>query len=223
LFYPNDGGTARIGDEEDLRKRLPHFFVWHLAPHRAELEGRSSISRAGRKDWWGLSERRSWSASRAPRIVSKYFGAPGSFALDPQGLYAVVQGYAWFPRAEDPGPDVADADEDDVYDPASAAGTTIRPELLPAFAALFNSEPFHTVLRLFSSYVGGGQYDLSPRFVNKVPIPDLVSAARDERGGSMLAQLTSLGTHMAPQDPEWRAQVNSVVRSLYGEALFEDL
>lgn len=223
LFYPNDGGAARIGDEEDLRKKLPQFFIRHLAPHRAELEGRSSISRAGREDWWGLSERRSWSASRAPRIVSKYFGAPGSFALDPQGLYAVVQGYAWFPRAEAAGPDVADADEDDVYDPASTAGTTILPDLLPAFAALFNSEPFHTVLRLFSSYVGGGQYDLSPRFVNKVPIPDLVSAARDERSGSMLAQLTRLGTHMAPQDPEWRAQVNSVVRSLYGEALFEDL
>lgn len=223
LFYPNDGGAKRIVDEDDLKKKAPQFYARHLAPNRAELAGRSSILRAGREDWWGLSERRSWSASDAPRIVSKYFGSPGSFALDLQGIFAVVQGYAWFPRADATGLEVAGVEDEGGYDPAAVAATTILPELLPAFAALFNSEPFHTVLRLFSSYVGGGQYDLSPRFVNKVPVPDLVSAARDERGGARLAQLTRLGTHMAPQDSEWRAQVSSVVRSLYGEALFEDL
>lgn len=223
LFYPSDGAMVRIEDEDELKRKLPQFYVRHLAPNRAELKGRSSIARAGREDWWGLSERRSWSASGAPRIVSKYFGAPGSFAFDPRGLYAVVQGYAWFPRTDAAVPDAVGAGDEEADEPATAELRTIPTELLPAFAALFNSEPFHTVLRLFSSYVGGGQYDLSPRFVNKVPVPDLVAAARDERGGSRLAQLIRLGTHMSPQDPEWRAQVGSVVRSLYGEALFEDL
>ena len=223
LFYPNDGDRKRIVDEEDLRSKVPEFHATYLAPYRAELAARSSIVRAGREDWWGLSERRSWSASDAPRIVSKYFGAPGSFALDPKGFYAVVQGYAWFPRTEATDADSVSIDDEGAYDLDATSATTILPELLPAFAALFNSEPFHTVLRLFSSYVGGGQYDLSPRFVNQVPVPDLVSAARDERVGARLNQLTRLGTHMAPQDSEWRAQVSSVVRSLYGEALFEDL
>ena len=223
LFYPNDGDRKRIVNEEDLRSKVPEFHATYLAPYRAELAARSSIVRAGREDWWGLSERRSWSASDAPRIVSKYFGAPGSFALDPKGFYAVVQGYAWFPRTEATDADSVSIDDEGAYDLDATSATTILPELLPAFAALFNSEPFHTVLRLFSSYVGGGQYDLSPRFVNQVPVPDLVSAARDERVGARLNQLTRLGTHMAPQDSEWRAQVSSVVRSLYGEALFEDL
>lgn len=223
LFYPNDGATARIEDEDDLKKAVPQFYARHLAPNRDDLAQRSSITRAGRADWWGLSERRSWSASGAPRILSKYFGAPGSFALDLQGRYAVVQGYAWFPHTDPATLALAGEDEDDGEALRAAAAASIPSQLLPAFAALFNSEPFHAVLRLFSSYVGGGQYDLSPRFVNKVPVPDLVAAARDERGGSMVATLTSLGIHMAPQTPEWRAQVSSVVRSLYGEALFEDL
>lgn len=223
LFYPNDGASMRIDSEDDLKKKLPHFYARYLAPHRDELTHRSSISRSGREDWWGLSERRSWSASTTPRIVSKYFGAPGSFALDPKGQYAVVQGYAWFPRTEAADTGAATNNEDDVEESLAQAATMISPELLPAFAALFNSEPFHAVLRLFSSYVGGGQYDLSPRFVDKVPIPDLVGAARDERSGSLVAKLVNLGMHMAPQDPEWRAPVDSVVRSLYGEALFEDL
>lgn len=228
VFYPNDGAGLKIENEDQLRKKVPHFYDRYLVPNRENLKQRSSIRRAGRADWWGLSERRSWSASNEPRIVSKYFGAPGSFAYDMNGRFAVVQGYAWFPRSaaseldtlneSDLNPDGKEAEER----PAMPT-TTIRSDLLPAFAALFNSEPFHTVLRLFSSYVGGGQYDLSPRFVNNVPIPDLVAAARDERGGSRLAQLVDLGKHMEPQDPEWRAQVSSVVRSLYGEALFKDL
>jgi len=223
LFYPNDGDALCIVDEEDLKRKVPQFYARHLVHDRAALAKRASISRSGRTDWWGLSERRSWSSSSAPRIVSKYFGAPGSFAVDMEGRYAVVQGYAWFPCIDSTEAGGLHGDDDDGEDQVTPSTPAFPPELLPAFGALFNSEPFHAVLRLFSSYVGGGQYDLSPRFVKNVPIPDLVGAMRDERGGSMLAQLTRLGKNAALQDPEWRAHVGSLVRSLYGEALFEDL
>ncbi len=220
LFYPYEAAGPLLDDEDELRRKLPEYYARVLLPHREDLSSRSSLSRSGRQDWWGLSERRAWSITTTPRIVSKYFGAPGSFALDLEGRYAVVQGYAWFPRA---GPVDVAAQQDDEEDLIAPAAAMVSAELLPAFAALFNSRPFHAVLRLFSSYVGGGQYDLSPRFVNQVPVPDLAAASRDERAGAWLAKLAGLAARMATGDPEWQDAATATVRSLYGEALFEDL
>jgi hypothetical protein len=41
--------------------------------------------------------------------------------------------------------------------------------------AFFNSQLFESVLSYYAPRVMGGQFDLSARFVNKIPIPDFIS------------------------------------------------
>lgn len=224
LFYPYDADGARITDQSTLERLLPVVYARVLKPHEEKLRSRASIVRSNRSDWWGLSERRAWSTIPTPRIVSKYFGAPGSFAVDVEGRFAVVQGYAWFLKQNEAGePDDQGGPDDGRGDDAAAAMRAASLDLLHAYAALFNTQPFHDILRLLSSYVGGGQYDLSPRFVNTIPVPDLAALARDERGGAQQARLAALGRNMAARDPEWQASADAAVRGLYGESLFEGL
>src|SRR5205814_2158292 len=48
-------------------------------------------------------------------------------------------------------------------------------EVGPAYVALFNSRRFSQLLSYYTYRVMGGQFDLSSRFVNNIPIPDLIT------------------------------------------------
>lgn len=220
VFYPyNDDGLI-IRTEADLERAVPNFLRMVLSTRRQRLLGRSDIQRTGREDWWGLSQRREWGTSKKPRIVSKYFGREGSFAVDEKAEYVVVQGFAWFPLWPDPNDIAAPFNEGD-EDIEDTGPSVTNEDLLAAYGAIFNSEPFQRILLLFSAYVGGGQADLSPRFVNEVPIPDLPAMAADDANGHRIARLISLGRSMRPEDFEWRQKVSRAVIELYGVELFE--
>ncbi|WP_082643193.1 N-6 DNA methylase [Methylobacterium sp. GXS13] len=221
IFYPYNENGLLLTSEAELARSVPRYFQRVLAERRDKLMLRSDIRRTGREDWWGLSQRREWGTSKKPRIVSKYFGKEGSFALDETAEYVVVQGFAWFPRWPDPsdiaeGPDVEDDERDYTY---RSPVTTV--DLLFAYSAIFNSEPFQRLLLQFSAYVGGGQADLSPRFVNEVPVPDLMAMAADDANGQRLSRLTSLGRNIKLDDYDWRHTVKRIVIELYGIELFE--
>ena len=125
------------------------------------------------------------------KMVSTYFGGRGRFAWDKTGEFVVVQGHAWFWRK--------------VFDDAELEGE--KPErwfsrgVLPLeYLAIFNSLVFDRLLALFCPRVQGGQFDLSKRFVDKVPIPDLSNAEASD--ANTCAALGEMGRRIhSARDP----------------------
>lgn len=212
VFYPyNEDGLA-IASEEQLTYELPTYFERYLQPNRSRLSRRPSIVRSERLDWWGLSRRRTWALARSPRIVSKYFGGPGSFALDSEASYIVVQGFAWIPKWTS----VSDDDDDGGEPLAFTLGSR---EVLAAYAAILNSDTFARLLRIYSQHVAGGQYDLSWRFVRHVPIPNVSSLMADERTGHVALALAEIGQNYESAEPLRRHRAERWVLELYGQDL----
>ena len=205
VFYPYDQRGLTITSEVDLVKQLPVYVEQYLQPVRTRLEKRANLVRANRKDWWGLSERRAWALDRRPRIVSKYFGGPGGFAIDSDSRYIVVQGFAWLPK----------------WTPR-AEGLPMS-DVLAAYGAVMNSTGFGRLLEIFSPHVAGGQFDLSARHVKRIPIPDLAALSGDENTGRLVTRLASLGNRPQFTEPAWRGSVDRLTRELFGGDIFNDV
>lgn len=148
VFYPY--GKYSLSSEKELRTKLPIYYKTRLLPRKATLARRQRVEP---RRWWLLAEPRSTSVDSGPKIVSTYFGTPGSFSWDPTGKFLVVQGYTWLPKP---------AYKDRLS--AACAG---------AYVAILNSELFDKLLRARTSHVAGGQSNLSKRYVREIPIPDL--------------------------------------------------
>ena len=142
-----------------------------------------------------------------PRIVSKYFGGSGSFAVDFDASYVVVQGFAWIPSWPN--------DSRDVEGDAATFSFGMR-ELLAAYAVILNSDIVTRVLRLYSQHVAGGQYDLSWRFVRRMPIPNLPILLSDERFSDVVVALAQIGQKRGSADPLHRHRTERLVTELYG-------
>ena len=210
IFYPYNQDGLAITDEERLTYELPTYFQHYLQPNRQRLSKRASIVRSQRWDWWGLSERRTWALDRSPRIVSKYFGGPGSFAIDYEAAYIVVQGFAWMPTW-------ASASDDEQSE--TLAFTLGSREVLAAYAAILNSDTFARLLRIYSQHVAGGQYDLSWRFVRHVPVPNVSELMADERTGHVALALAEIGHKYGSAEPLRRHRAERLVAELYGPDL----
>jgi adenine-specific DNA-methyltransferase len=170
-FFPY--GEQEISTEAELLRSLPTYFERFLAPHLAALKTRTRVKS---EKWWALSERRKWQEQKRPKIVSAYFGESGAFAWDGTGRFIVVQGFGWLPTED--------------------AEPAVSPKVALAYLALFNSRLFWRLLSATSNHVGGGQWDLSPRFVNEIPIPWLgasLGASSSSMDGDLLADLCQLG------------------------------
>lgn len=162
IFYPYGASGPVIDTEEDLQRKVKTFYSLKLKPAKAELAERAGIDPA---KWWMLTRPRSWQFRAYAKLVSTYFGASGRFAYDHAGEFVVLQGQAWLwkPQTERMRGAV-DANE-------WFTGT----QLPFAYLALFNSSVFEDVLGLCCPRVQGGQFDLSSRFVTKLPSPDFSS------------------------------------------------
>ena len=202
VFYPYDEHGLAIRSEADLLDLVPVYVERYLQPMRSQLKERASLVRAKRRDWWGLSRRRAWAGDHCPRIVSKYFGGPGGFAMDLEGRYIVVQGFAWLPKWQ-----------------STSKGLPI-PDVLAAYAAVLNSTGFARLLEIFSPHVAGGQFDLSARHVARIPVPDLSTLSGDERTGRLVTRLARLGSRPQFADPEWRGSTDAITRDLFGGDVF---
>ncbi|MEP3124141.1 MULTISPECIES: N-6 DNA methylase [Alphaproteobacteria] len=210
VFYPYGDAELEIEDEDALRRKLPTYFRKHLEPRRATLVQRASLRAP--LHWWDLSERRiSWASDERARIISKYFGGLGGFATDLRAEFVTVQGFAWLPKWE------SDFGGDDQVEVVPAA------DLLCAYSALLNSGRFSKILEFYSTHVAGGQFDLSPRYVNNVVVPNLVELARDQRAGRLIARLISLGREPRLSDPDWHLAVDRIVTELYGADVFDEV
>lgn len=178
VFYPSTLGVDPIRNETDLKRLLSTYYEQFLRPNREELEARASLRD---RDWWNLSEPRSWLKRPDSKLISAYFGDSGSFAWDEPGEYALIQGYAWLTR---PSPEQQNLSfEGEIDEEESNDGS--EPEfdeatLFKAYLALLNSSFFELLLSEFCPRVAGGQYDLSPRFVNQTPVPNLLSLGLED-------------------------------------------
>jgi hypothetical protein len=212
VFYPHGERSGReITSEAGLQKYLKVFANHYLFPHKQELQNRAHFRQSDRNNWWELTRpRTTWALDVRPRLVSKYFGGPGGFALDLSAELVVVQGFAWLLKVDR---ELDELDDD---------GPTTR-DVLAAYAALFNSRVFSALLSHYSPHVAGGQFDLSPRHTNQVPIPDLIELLRHEQAGKLVSQLVACGHDIRLDDPSWVDLVEFATCALYGSEAIREL
>ena len=151
-FFPYGDGLE-IFSEAQLRQVLPTYFHEYLLPNKSRLTERAGIDP---QKWWLLTRHRTMSLENNPKIVSTYFGDAGSFGLDVEGNFLVVEGSAWLAREK------------------SNFGALSRNAGF-AYLALLNSQIFSQLLSATSSHVGGGQWDLSKQYIDQIPLPNFFS------------------------------------------------
>lgn len=128
----------------------------------------SSRSRT-QEQWWRHSEpRNTWKDRKDPRIVSRQWFRNDGFAVDPDGSYAVVQGYAWFPTS-------TLTKAVDSFDPA----LTIE-QVLHWYTIMMSSDVFFRVCREYSTSASGGQIALQQKYLKNVPVPLLPRVAAEK-------------------------------------------
>ncbi|QIL19748.1 N-6 DNA methylase [Thermomonas sp. HDW16] len=149
VFYPHGKGLE-IDSEEMLLKKLKVFAADRLLPNKVALRKRSRIKP---DQWWVLSLPRQRLDAVGPKILSTYFGGSGSFAWDPDGRYIPIQGYGWAPKTAE----IAGCEE--------------------AYVALLNHPLTDILLSGVSNNLSGGQWNLSERYVNQLPLPKLLPDA----------------------------------------------
>lgn len=205
IFYPYTPSVPQIHTEEDLRALVPVYFARHLLPNRETLSHRKALR--GR-DWWHLNWPRNYFNKPIPKLVSAFFGDAGSFALDVSGEYVVVQGFAWFAR-----PNLRDA----IDSVPIAARDEYRNTINHAYQALLNSRPFSLLLAEFCPHVAGGQYNLSKRFVDPIPLPNLAEIGQQSAElGSLVSSLAEQGQAIRGGEPISAVRVDGIVAELYG-------
>lgn len=186
VFFPY-GQEVAVASEKDLQRKVPTYYSARLVPNRERL-----MQRAGEMSerWWELTRPRTWQYDRTPKIVSKYFGRRGAFALDRRGDFVVVQGFAWTPK------------------PASGAGTDLH--LAYAYVAILNSALVETLISGVSNNVAGGQWNLSARFVRRLPLPELESIP-----DVLVDALAQIGQQMSDRQVVDHEALDALARKVY--------
>ncbi len=185
VFYPYGEGIPTITSETDLKKKLPIYFESKLNPYRDALIQRARITES---NWWRLSEHRSWQIARRPKIISTYFGLAGSFAIDRVGDLVVVQGYGWQPKREG-----------------------LTEQHLVAIVATLNAPITNTFLAGVSNNLSGGQWNLSKRFVERMPLIDA-----QKLPDSLIEPLSHIGEQMARGKPWDTVALDDLARKAFG-------
>lgn len=163
VFYPHSKGLE-IDSEETLLKKLKVFSADRLIPNKSALRNRSRIKA---DQWWVLSLPRQKLDAKGPKLLSTYFGGAGSFAWDADGRYIPIQGYGWVRKS------------------AEMAGSEA------AYLALLNHPLVDLLLSGVSNNLSGGQWNLSERYVNHLPLPKL------QANDAITEALTAIGNALA--------------------------
>jgi len=204
IFYPSTKGLKEIRTEDDLKEAVPTFYNKHLTRYRDSLIQRKSLKG---KFWWSLIRPRTYFNQSKTKLVSAYFGDSGSFALDLRGDYVVVQGFAWYLRA---------TINQKLMLIGQRVGVNYVEIILYAYLALLNSDLFSFLLAEFCPHVAGGQFNLSKKFIEHIPFPDLTSSemldpdlVRDISGLAKQGQAMTSGHRTSP------SEINELVARTY--------
>jgi adenine-specific DNA-methyltransferase len=188
IFYPY--GQLRIKSESELVQCMNSYYRSVLLQYKPQLLSRARVIP---ERWWELTLHRDWQINRSAKLVSTYFGDSGSFAWDDSGDYVVCQGCAWLPRKKK----------------ALSAGVSL------AYLAILNSQLFSELLSATSNHVGGGQWNLSTKFVNTIAIPEITDS--DIRSVSAVATLCEIGEqiHSGKMDKVDKELYTDTVKEVY--------
>ncbi len=205
VFYPYKRGELTLRTADELSAAVPTYFERYLKPNEARLSGRSTVAKRG-KPWWTLAEHRNFETGGKARVISKYFGGVGGFAVDLGSDAAVVQGYSWYPLSK-----LAKA----ASSASSQVGDSVSPGFVQAYGALFNTHIFAALLAAYSAPVAGGQYDLSKRYVDLVNLPDLALLFADSSSKADVLELEKLGSNIRTTDAAWVTAANMAAAKVY--------
>ena len=205
-FYPH--GKLEINSEAELEKRMPVYYDKYLIPSKNNLLRRARVDP---NRWWKLNGHRAWQVEIQPKLVSTHFGDAGSFAYDSAGEYVVVQGHAWLPR--NAWLDRQFKEENSFLPKRLISSETIPENVIYAYLTIINSELFSTLLSATSNSVGGGQLDLSKKYIDNVAIPDLLDA---QINPEILHKLTEIGQQIASNKHVDAERHREVVSQVYG-------
>lgn len=172
VFYPYGNDLPMLNSEETLNDLLPTYLREFLLPQKTALLKRSRVDP---KEWWGLTLKRAVHVQKMAKVVSTYFGSAGSFAWDATGEFVVVQGYSWSPINAD------------AYDERVGLATI----------AVMASNTAAQLIAAISNNLAGGQFNLSSRFLEKMPFVDML----DERLGELVDGLALIGLAMSKGEP----------------------
>jgi adenine-specific DNA-methyltransferase len=184
VFYPED--DASIETEAELKKAVPKYFKEYLLPNRAKL---AALYGKSLKTYWKLSRPRAWQIEKEAKIVSTEFGKAGAFAFDKTGIYVAERSNAWFPKNRKELNDIG-------Y----------------AYITVLSLPIINELLKGVSKQIGGGQWYLSSKFINQMPIPDLFDKSFPK---TLLNELTSTGILIDQGE-----KVDAETLSKFSEALF---
>ncbi len=201
VFFPHGVEGPLFSDEKMVREAVPQYYKMWLEPARERLSSRASIVRSKRTDWWGLMHPRSWVHSTGPRIITKFFSSEGGFVGDYEARYVPVMGHVWMPKS------ALTAEKDE---------SLALEDIVAAYVALCNSTPFVRLLGLYAPHVAGGQFDLSARHVNPIPLPNLRALSTDPQAGKRVLALARLGRDVDVHNRDWSSRVATIVADLYG-------
>jgi adenine-specific DNA-methyltransferase len=205
IFFPHSAKGPIFANEKSIKDEVPEYYRKYLLPNKERLASRAAIRQAKRKDWWGLMRPRSWSFDSTPRIISKYFSGEGGFFVDQKAEYLPSTGFAWLPKA--------------ILKARRHADFPIE-QILLAYVVLFNSSVFGKILQYYAPHVSGGQFDLSPRFVNSVPLPNMAELITDPVRGQQVRRLAKL-TEVAEITNEGEREL--IVADIYGAQIIKVL
>src|SRR5207247_6776693 len=85
-----------------------------------------------------------------------------------------------------------------------------------AYMAVLNSDFFERILSFFCPRVGGGQYEVYPKYVDQLPIPDLSTATEQ-----LTSRLACIGRAMATGDQVNDQEVSALVSNAFGVSELE--
>lgn len=193
IFYPYSGGLEPIRTEQDLARLVPIFFEEILLPGRDRLAARKSLEKAN-QPWWGLIWPREWQYAKTPKLITKYFGQAGSFAWDESGKYVVVVGHGWLPR-----------------DSKRHWQHILSDEYALATVAVFATPLGENLLSQVSVQVGGGQWDLSSKYVGELQL-----LAPTTTNARVIRDLAVWGRRIVSQESVNLEELSELVCGAYG-------
>lgn len=181
IFFPYD--DLNINSEDDLVKNVNTYYTKKLKNHKTKLKSREGFI----DKWWELNRPRS--IHNLPKLVSAHFGKTDLFAFDEEGEYVVGQSFGWLLKRED-------IDHHYYY---------------CAYLALLRAPFIETLLQMVCNVLEGGYYDMSKRYVNNMPLPDLVNSEPQ-----LVMQLATLGRQIHSGKAVNSEVLNLLAASAYG-------
>lgn len=187
VWYPYDHSGLLINTENQLELEAPMTFG-RLFQHKEKLERRTSLN--DQSKWWALSRHREWLLKKECRLISTEFGNSKSFAIDLNGDYVIERGHAWIPKK------------------------TFKQSDYFFYLSIFSSPIFETILSIYTRQLAGGAwYDLSAKYTNPIPIPDV--SKNNLRTSKLYSELTILGKVISNEGSYFYSdRINELVKKI---------